>query len=132
MASQARRIRLIASLAASSCLAFACTRGASEVRATWTLEPTQPSTDAPTVVRFVLERAEDTPVKGARLHLEAHMTHPGMAPLTGEVTERGDGVYESRVKFSMAGTWLLVISGELANGRRIVKQKEVTAAAPTG
>jgi hypothetical protein len=69
-------------------------------------------------------------VKGASLRLEAHMSHPGMAPVVADLIER-DGIYESRVQLTMAGPWVIVASGELADGRRIVKQTKVTAVEPS-
>jgi hypothetical protein len=53
-----------------------------------------------------------------------------MAPVVADVSERGDGVYEARLQFSMAGDWMLVLTGELADGRRITKQLEVPGVAP--
>jgi hypothetical protein len=131
MASEARRVRLIAGLAACCCFAFACAKGTSDVTATWTLEPPQPSTDAATVVRVALARQDGSPVTGATLRLEAHMSHPGMAPVVGELTERGGGIYESRVTLTMAGPWVVVVSGDLPGGGRILKQTEVTAVQPS-
>jgi hypothetical protein len=130
MAPEARRAGLIAVFAAC-CFAFACAKGTSDVTATWTLEPTQPTTDAATVIRVALAHGDGSPVNGARLRLEAHMNHPGMAPVVGELTERGSGIYESRVTLTMAGPWMLAVSGELPGGRRILKQTEVTAVQPS-
>jgi hypothetical protein len=53
-----------------------------------------------------------------------------MAPVVAHVSERGDGVYEARMQFTMTGDWTLVLTGELSDGRRITKQLEVTAVAP--
>ena len=60
------------------------------------------------------------------------MTHPGMEPLVAELIERATGTYEAHLKLPMAGRWILVVSGTLADGRRIVKQAEVTAVQPSG
>jgi hypothetical protein len=59
------------------------------------------------------------------------MAHPGMAPVVGELIETEVGVYETRVKLTMAGPWVIVVAGELPDGRRIVKQTQVTAAQPS-
>jgi hypothetical protein len=111
-------------------VAFGCARGAADVTATWTLQPTEPSTKAATLVRLALTEDGSAPVKGASLRLEAHMSHPGMAPVVADLIER-DGIYESRVQLTMAGPWVIVASGELADGRRIVKQTKVTAVEPS-
>jgi len=68
-----------------------------------------------------------TVVSSAKLRLEAHMPHPGMAPLTTDMVERSAGNYESSVRLSMDGAWTLVVNGTLVDGRRITKQMEVTA-----
>ena len=107
-------------------------RGAGDVTVTWTIDPTPPVTGTGTLVRFALKHDDGTPGSGAKLHIDAHMTHPGMAPVIGEAIERSSGIYETRLHLSMPGTWVLVVSGELADGRRIVKQTEVTAVQPPG
>jgi hypothetical protein len=132
VAPEGGRVRLKASLAACCCFAMACAGAAGDVTATWTVEPTPPSVEVAALVRCALEQRDGTPVIGARLRLDAHMTHPGMAPIVGDLIERSPGIYESRLKFSMAGSWVLVVSGELVDGRRIVKQTEVTAVQPSG
>jgi hypothetical protein len=53
-----------------------------------------------------------------------------MPPVTGEVVERADGSYQSRVRLTMAGDWVLVVSGELPDGRRLTRDIQVTAAGP--
>jgi hypothetical protein len=58
------------------------------------------------------------------------MTHPGMAPVTSDVIETSGGRYESRVRLSMAGDWVFVVSGDLPNGRRITKEIRVPAVRP--
>jgi hypothetical protein len=55
---------------------------------------------------------------GATLELEAHMSHPGMAPIVTRLTERG-GAYHAELTFTMAGEWTLFVSGTLPDGRRV-------------
>jgi hypothetical protein len=77
------------------------------------------------VVRLTLRDREQKPITGARLQLEGLMSHPGMAPLTAAVTERGNGEYEALLQFTMAGDWVLIITGELLDGTQIKKQIEI-------
>ncbi len=132
MAPEARRVRVRAAFVACCCVAFACARGASDVTAAWTIEPTPPVTGAATLVRVALTHQDGRRGSGAKLRVEAHMTHPGMAPVIGEAVERTSGIYETRLHLPMAGPWVLVVSGTLPGGRRIVQQTEVTVVQPPG
>lgn len=127
MAPKARRVRLTAALVACCCFAFGCTSGASDVSVTWTIEPSPAVTESETLIRFALDHADGRPAAGARLRVEAHMSHPGMAPATADVVERANGFYETRLHLSMAGDWVVVISGQLASGRRVTTSTHVTA-----
>ena len=125
----ARRLTA-ALLLASCCVAIGCVRRASDVTVTWKIEPTPPVAGASTLVRFMLRHEDGTPARGARLTLEGHMSHPGMTPITTAVTERGDGVYDARLHLSMAGDWVFVVAGELADGNRITRSVEVPSVRP--
>lgn len=131
MAPEARRARL-AAFVVCCCFAFGCTRGAGDVRVTWTIEPSPALTDSDTLVRFALEHNDGTPAVGARLRAEAHMSHPGMEPVMADVIERANGFYETRLRLSMAGDWIVVVSGQLTGGRRITTQTDVTAVKRSG
>jgi hypothetical protein len=92
---------------------------------TWSLDPAPPITGTPLVVRMTLRDRDGTPISGARLRLEGMMSHPGMAPVIAGVTERGKGEYEAPLQFTMAGDWILLVTGELPGGMPITKQIEV-------
>ena len=53
------------------------------------------------------------------------MSHPGMTPVVTGVIERSPGDYEALMQFSMAGDWVLVLTGELPGGGRFTRQLDV-------
>ena len=57
------------------------------------------------------------------------MSHPGMAPITAEVLDRGNGAYEARLRLTMTGDWIFVVSGQLTDGSRITEETKVRAVA---
>jgi len=133
VASAARpRVCVRAGLAACCLVAFACEREAANITATWTIEPAVASPATVTSVRVVLKHPDGKPASGATLRIEAHMAHPGMEPVVADAIERENGTYESGLKFSMAGRWVLVVTGTLADGRRLVHQTEITVAERSG
>jgi hypothetical protein len=58
------------------------------------------------------------------------MSHPGMTPVVASVAERGPGEYEAQLRFSMAGDWVLVLTGQLPDGAPVTKQLEVVGVRP--
>jgi hypothetical protein len=96
----------------------------------WTLDPSPPLAGTPIVVRLTLRDRDQKPVTGARLRLEGLMSHPGMAPVTAAVTERGNGEYEAPLQFTMAGDWILLVTGELPGGMGFKRQIEINGVRP--
>jgi hypothetical protein len=64
-------------------------------------------------------------VSGARIALEADMSHPGMRPEFGEAREIAAGRYQGRLFFSMAGDWVILMRITLPGGRKLERQLEV-------
>jgi hypothetical protein len=96
----------------------------------WTLDPSPPVVGTPIVVRLSLRDADRKPILGARLRLEGLMSHPGMAPVTTAVVERGNGDYEAPLQFTMGGDWILRVTGQLADGGAVEKQIEINGVRP--
>jgi hypothetical protein len=118
--------RLVAGcLAASCCFAFACSRAARDVNVSWTIDPNPPIAGTATAVQIMLADGSGVPIRGATLQLEAHMSHPGMAPVTAHVVDRQNGSYDSRLVLSMPGDWVFVVNGALPDGRRIARELAV-------
>jgi hypothetical protein len=96
----------------------------------WTLDPSPPFAGAPIVARLTLRDRDQKPITGAHLRLEGLMSHPGMAPVSATVTERGNGEYEAPLQFTMAGDWVLIFTGELPGGGQITQQIEINGVRP--
>lgn len=114
------RARSILLLLSAGWIAAACGQPARarDLKFESTLAPTPVSVGT---TRFQLRvfDAAGGPVRGARLQVQAQMSHPGMAPLVVIAAERGEGLYEAELQFSMGGDWILVIEGSLSNGARV-------------
>jgi hypothetical protein len=122
-------------IALLTALLSGCWRTASstnEIIVRWTTGPPTATAGADTRTRITLQDDQQRPVHGARLQLEAHMSHPGMAPVVRRLTEGDAGIYEADVQFSMAGEWVLVVTGTLADGRRITRRLPVASVRPAG
>lgn len=101
------------------------------INAAWTVDPSPPAAGQALVVRVTLTD-RDRPVTGAKLRLEGQMSHPGMAPVISDLVERGNGTYEGHLQLTMAGDWVLVVTGELAGGQRLTKQLDIPGVPPAG
>ena len=101
-------------------IAAACARPAPahDLKFEWTIIPVPVSVGSARLQLRVRDAAGG-PVRGAQLQIEAQMSHPGMAPLVVNATERSEGLYEAELQFSMGGDWILVVRGSLSNGARV-------------
>ena len=127
-----RRIARVLILIGTAGVLDAC-RATPPVDVSWSVEQQPASAGASALVSVVLTSGADgDPISGARLSLEGHMFHPGMAPAVAAMTERDGGRYEARLPLTMAGEWGLVVTGTLPGGGRIVEEYriEVGDAAP--
>ncbi|HNQ99855.1 MAG TPA: FixH family protein [Trueperaceae bacterium] len=72
------------------------------------------------VVPVVIEVSDaGVPVLGARVDVEADMTHAGMAPATATASEVGDGTYRADdLVLGMAGDWIVSVKVTTAGGVR--------------
>jgi len=69
-------------------------------------------------------------LRRARLRVTAFMTHPGMAPVEATVDEPALGMYRARVRFTMAGEWIVRVQGTAADGSPIDLQESVRDVRP--
>ncbi len=130
----ARRAVLWRVLAAACLGALACGRPASppadDVAASWSVRPAQPVAGLPAIGEVRLRDRAGHPVRGAAVSVEAHMAHPGMAPVLAAASERPDGVYEVALTLSMAGDWIVLVKGTLPDGRRLNRRFDIANARP--
>ena len=108
-------------LAAVAVLTLACSCGQVPeppgAAAIWTLSPAAPRLGVPAEAQAILSFGSGVrPVLGATLDFEAHMSHPGMAPVVVRATERQPGCYVASIQFSMSGDWVVFVSGTLSDG----------------
>jgi hypothetical protein len=96
----------------------------------WQLVPAAPVVGRELVADVTLRRPDGSHVVAARLNLEGHMTHPGMAPVIAPLTETGSGRYRATLTLTMAGEWVMLVRGELSDGQRVQQRvADVVAAA---
>ena len=53
------------------------------------------------------------------------MTHPGMPPVLAEATAVGEGRYEARFTFTMAGDWVVLAQAEWGSSERLERSLPV-------
>ncbi len=90
----------------------------------WTLTPMPPGVGTAVLTMHVLD-GNRRPVRGARIRVEGHMSHPGMAPVLAQARERDPGVYEADLQFTMRGDWILLVEGTLPNRSGIAHRIDV-------
>jgi hypothetical protein len=91
-----------------------------------------PIVGTPALGEITLRDRARRPVPGARLQVVGLMSHAGMAPIIAVVAERGDGVYQVHLQFTMSGDWILLVTGSLPDGRRLSHQIDIANARPAG
>jgi hypothetical protein len=128
------RLSVIAAVVCST-LGSACGRHAAiaeDVSVEWEMTPTASIDGTPSLGILTLRDGARRPLGGARLQVVGHMSHPGMAPVVATVTERGDGVYQVDLRFTMNGDWILLVSGSLPDGRRLNHRIDIANRRPAG
>jgi hypothetical protein len=90
----------------------------------WTLRP-QPPIVGPATLTITLHGASGVAMTGARVRLEALMSHPGMAPVRADAIDRGKGVYDTSFAFTMQGDWILLVSIAMPDGTHVERRIEV-------
>jgi hypothetical protein len=79
----------------------------------------------PVIVTTEITTDRGKPVSGARVTLEADMSHPGMAPVLGEAQEIETGRYKGTLRLNMAGDWVVLAHAILADGQKLEGQIKI-------
>jgi len=93
------------------------------------IEP-QPVRVGPVVISIALTDADNHPVTGAQIAVEADMSHAGMSPVLAQANEVQPAHYETHLPLGMAGDWVIVLHGTLPNGEKIEQQFDVRNVRP--
>ena len=62
---------------------------------------------------------------GAHVSLEGDMSHAGMPPVFGEITELAPGRYQGKLDLDMRGDWIVLFHITLASGKTFDEQVEL-------
>lgn len=89
-----------------------------------------PARVGPATIGFKLTDAAGKPITGARIAVEADMSHAGMRTVFAEAEEESAGRYKAHVSFQMAGDWVLLLHITLPDGKKLERQIEVTGVRP--
>jgi hypothetical protein len=125
--------RIVAALAcAAVLLASGCRKPPVETQAGVAIEcgiSPQPVRVGPALITVKLRDAAGKLVAGARVNLEADMSHPGMVPVFGEAREVVPGQYQGSLEFAMPGDWVVLIYVTLPDGRTLERDVNVPGVA---
>jgi hypothetical protein len=124
-----RRARPVLVAVAAATAACGTREAPTPVAVAWTLRP-QPPVVGPATLDVTLRDSSNAPIDRAGVQLVGHMTHPGMAPVTATAVPGGAGRYEAGFSFTMRGDWVLVVSIQLPDGRRVDRRIDVSNVQP--
>jgi hypothetical protein len=84
------------------------------------VDPASPVVGQPaTIIVIVTDRRTGRPQAGAAVHVDAHMSHPGMAPVIADAVEQPAGAYRASLVLSMAGGWDARVVATMPDGDRV-------------
>jgi hypothetical protein len=90
----------------------------------------EPPQVGPATVWLKLADPAAKPISGARITVEADMSHAGMAPVFEEASETEPGQYQAHLKFGMAGDWFILLHIRLPGGQKLERQFSVGRVRP--
>jgi hypothetical protein len=93
-------------------------------KVTLTVEPS-PAVMGPGELAVTLQDQGGQPVDGARLEVEANMSHAGMVPVLAGTATSAAGVYRVPLAWSMAGDWYVDLTFTLPDGQHVARRYPV-------
>jgi hypothetical protein len=90
----------------------------------------EPPRVGPATISFKLADASGKAVTGAKIAIEADMSHAGMSPMFAEAKEGEPGRYQSHFEFPMAGDWVVLLHITLSGGKKLERQIDVKGVRP--
>ncbi len=114
------------------CLTAGCSRSvdaSSSVTIEHKISPDPPQV-GPIVVGLKLIDRDAKPASGARITLEADMSHPGMAPVFADAVETAPGQYQAHANLAMAGDWVVLLHVRLPGGQKLERRFDVSGVRP--
>jgi hypothetical protein len=93
------------------------------------ISPEPPRVGVTTVTLKLADRTSK-PIAGARIVVEADMSHAGMSPRFADAKEAEAGRYQAQVEFQMAGDWVILLHITLPDGKKLERQFDVRGVRP--
>ena len=92
---------------------------------TMVIEPSPPAV-GPGALTLTLKDQAGQPIDGARLEIEANMSHAGMVPVLASTAESRAGLYRVPLLWTMAGDWTVDLKFTLPDGPRVARRYPVS------
>jgi hypothetical protein len=90
----------------------------------------EPARVGPASITLKLADTGGKPVTGAKIAIEADMSHAGMSPVFAEAKESEPGRYQAHIEFPMAGDWVVLLHIKLPDGKELEQQFDVKGIRP--
>jgi hypothetical protein len=90
----------------------------------------EPARLGPASITLKLAEPDGKPVTGAKIAIEADMSHAGMSPVFAEAKEGEPGRYQAHFQFPMAGDWVVLLHITLPSGKKLERQFDVKGIRP--
>jgi len=126
------RLGILSISCVTSLLVAGCARpidALSRITLEHTISPDSPQV-GPIDIGLKLIDRDGKPASGAHITVEADMSHPGMAPVFEDATETAPGQYQARLRFGMAGDWVVLLHVRLPGGQTLERQFNVSGVRP--
>jgi hypothetical protein len=94
-----------------------------------TISP-EPARVGPALIALKLADRSGQPVTGAKIAIEADMSHAGMSPRFADAKEIEPGRYLAHLEFPMAGDWAVLLHITLLDGKKLERQFDVKGVRP--